>query len=222
ATGCGRGTWMPEARISSGAQLLLQPGGFEGLAAIEVVPDLNHPTVVKGVDRRGVRLHDNAALPASSDLVDEDDQLVAGVDDLLRPQFKSLPGLVVVPEPFNDLSDASGNAALVQSPGGSVPLDIGVVVRESRLEVAPLQSREPATDRPRQHLLPKLRTRVKAGYPRRQRTGDRRKAGCDPLVEAAAWVVPAVEPLAVDARLPVLLRHRYSASPAASSASRSS
>ena len=59
--------------------------------------------------------------------MDEDDQLITGVDDLLRPQFESLPGVVVVPERFNDLSVAPEDASLVQSPGRSVPLDIGVV-----------------------------------------------------------------------------------------------
>src|SRR6185295_3172947 len=179
-------------------RLLPQPGGFEGLAAIEVVPDLDDPPLVKRADRRSVCLHDYSALTASGDLVDEDDQLITGVDDLLRSQFESLPGVVVVPERFNDLSAAPKDASLVQSPGRPVPLDIGVVeVPQGRLEVTPLQSREPATDCPRQHPLPKLRTRGKAGYPRRQRGSDRREASRDPLVEAAAWLFAAPEMLAV-------------------------
>jgi len=45
--------------------------------------------------------------------VDEDDQHITCVDDLLRPQFESLPGVVVVPERFNDLSVAPEDASLV-------------------------------------------------------------------------------------------------------------
>src|SRR4051812_5921230 len=131
ATTHGSWSWCTSASLS-------QPGGLEGLAAIEVVPDLYNRPLVKRADRRSVRLHDDATSASPSDLVDEDDQLITGVDDLPGPPFEWLPGVVVAPKRFNAPRAAPEAASLIKTPARSMPLASGVEkVPQGRLEATP-------------------------------------------------------------------------------------
>ena len=117
--------------------LFREPGGFEGLPAVQESAYAYNLACADRLDGGAVGLDHGPALSALCDLVVKDDHVVRPrVDVPLGAHVYSLPDLEVVGERSDNRITPPSDLALIDATDGRVPLDLRIESVESGLDVA--------------------------------------------------------------------------------------